>query len=327
MSGAFTMSGAPVAIASSPARSLRGTLRVPGDKSISHRALTLGAIARGDTEIRGFLESADCLATMRALRALGVVCERGDGCLSVRGVGMRGLRRCARPLDLGNSGTAMRLLAGVLAAQRFASTLTGDQSLRRRPMRRIVEPLRALGANVEASPGGTPPLTIAAAGRLRGVRHELPVASAQVKSCLLLAGLYADGDTVVVEPAQSRDHTERMLAAFGCPPALRDGGIAVAGGGELRAARIEVPADLSSAMFFIVAASIVADADLLLPGVGVNPTRTGGLAILRAMARASSAAASASWAATAASRWPIFACAARRACPALTWRRTWWRRR
>lgn len=272
-------------IESSPVRSLRGTLRVPGDKSISHRALMLGAVARGDTRIRGFLESADCLATMAALRALGVVCERADGCLRVRGVGLHGLRPWRRPLDLGNAGTALRLLAGLLAGQRFASVLTGDESLRRRPMRRVVEPLRAMGATVAAAPGGTPPLAIgAAAGPLRGARHELSVASAQVKSCLLLAGLYASGETVVVEPAPSRDHTERMLDAFGCPPAARAGGeIAIAGGAEPRAARVEVPADFSSAMFFIVAASIVAAADVTLPGVGVNPTRTGGLAILRAM--------------------------------------------
>ena len=271
-------------IESSPVHSLRGTLRVPGDKSISHRALMLGAIARGDTEIRGFLESADCLATLEALRALGVVCERDGGRLWVRGVGLHGLRPCRRPLDLGNAGTALRLLAGLLAGQRFASTLTGDESLCRRPMRRVVEPLRAIGAEVAAAPGGTPPLTIgAAAGPLRGARHELSLASAQVKSCLLLAGLYADGETVVVEPAPSRDHTERMLGAFGCVPAARAGGVAVAGGAELRAARVEVPADLSSATFFMVAASIVADADVTLSGVGVNPTRAGGLAILRAM--------------------------------------------
>ncbi len=271
-------------IESSPVRSLRGTLRAPGDKSISHRALLLGAVARGDTEILGFLESADCLATMEALRALGVVFERNDGRVSVRGAGLHGLRPCPHPLDLGNSGTAMRLLAGLLAGQRFASTLTGDESLCRRPMRRVVEPLRAIGAEVAAAPGGTPPLAIgAAAGPLHGARHELPLASAQVKSCLLLAGLYADGETVVVEPAPSRDHTERMLGAFGCVPAARAGGVAVAGGAELRGARVEVPADLSSATFFMVAASIVADADVTLPGVGVNPTRAGGLAILRAM--------------------------------------------
>ena len=272
-------------IESSPVRSLRGTLRVPGDKSISHRALTLGAVARGDTEILGFLESADCLATMEALRALGVVFERADGCLRVRGAGLHGLRPAPHPLDLGNSGTALRLLAGLLAGQRFASVLTGDASLRRRPMQRIVEPLRAIGAEVAAAPGGTPPLTIgAAAGPLRCARHKLSVASAQVKSCLLLAGLYAEGESVVIEPAQSRDHTERMLETFGCSPALRAGGrIAITGGVEPRAARVEVPADLSSAMFFVVAASIVAEADVTLPGVGVNPTRTGGLAILRAM--------------------------------------------
>ncbi|MDD9869481.1 MAG: 3-phosphoshikimate 1-carboxyvinyltransferase [Gammaproteobacteria bacterium] len=268
-------------ICSSPVRSLRGELRVPGDKSISHRALMLAAVARGDSEIVNFLESADCLATLAALRALGADIKRtGEGRVAVRG---GGLRACAQPLDLGNSGTAMRLLAGLLAGQGVAGELRGDESLSRRPMRRIVEPLRAMGADISAAPGGTPPLRIHAAGPLRGIRRELPVASAQVKSCLLLAALGADGATTVTEPSPSRDHTERMLPLFGCPVSRGGGAVSVEGGARLRGARIEAPADISSAAFFIVAASIAADADLTLTGVGVNPTRTGVIDILRRM--------------------------------------------
>jgi len=270
-----------VFIRSSPVRSLRGVLRVPGDKSISHRALMLAAVARGDSEIVNFLESADCLATLQALRALGADIQRtGEGRVTVRG---GALRACAQPLNLGNSGTAMRLLAGLLAGQGVAGELTGDESLSRRPMQRIVEPLRAMGADISAAPGGTPPLRIRAAAPLRGICHELPVASAQVKSCLLLVALGAAGETRVIEPSPSRDHTERMLPLFGCPVSHDGGAVSVEGGAALRGARVEAPADLSSAAFFIVAASIAADADITLTGVGVNPTRTGVIDILREM--------------------------------------------
>lgn len=268
-------------IRSSPVCTLRGVLRVPGDKSVSHRALMLAAVARGDSEIVNFLESADCLATLEALRALGADIRRtGEGRIIVRG---GALRACAQPLNLGNSGTAMRLLAGLMAGQGVAGELTGDESLSRRPMRRIVEPLRAMGADIGAAPGGTPPLRINAAAPLRGIRRELPVASAQVKSCLLLAALGADGATTVAEPSPSRDHTERMLPLFGCPVSSATGAVSVEGGVPLRGARIEAPADISSAAFFIVAASIAADADITLTGVGVNPTRTGVIGILREM--------------------------------------------
>jgi len=268
-------------ICSSPVRSLRGVLRVPGDKSVSHRALMLAAVARGDSEIVNFLESADCLATLRALRAMGADIRRiGEGHIIVRG---GALRACAKPLDLGNSGTAMRLLAGLMAGQGVAGELTGDESLSRRPMRRIVEPLRAMGADISAAPGGTPPLSIRAAAPLRGIRHLLPVASAQVKSCLLLAALGAGGATGVAEPSPSRDHTERMLPLFNCPVSRDGGAVSVEGGAALRGARIEAPGDISSAAFFIVAASIAADADITLTGVGVNPTRTGVIEILREM--------------------------------------------
>ena len=268
-------------IRSSPVRSLRGDLRVPGDKSISHRALMLAAVARGDSEITGFLESTDCLATLAALRALGADIEHhGGGRVTLRG---GDLHSCTKPLYLGNSGTAMRLLAGLLAGRGFDVVLTGDESLSRRPMRRIVEPLRAMGAAVAAAPGGTPPLEIAAAGTLRGIRRDLPVASAQVKSCLLLAGLCAEGVTTIAEPSPSRDHTERMLPVFGCPVSSDGAAVSLEGGARPRGARIEVPADISSAAFFIVAASIAADADIVLRQVGVNPTRTGVIEILRRM--------------------------------------------
>lgn len=261
---------------------LHGELRLPGDKSISHRAAMLTAIAEGSSEIYGFLRGEDCLHTLAAFRALGVGVEDGVP-LRVHGVGLHGLSAPAGALDLGNSGTSMRLLAGLLAGQGFACTLTGDASLSRRPMRRIVEPLRAMGARIETSAAGTAPLHIQPAGGLRGVRYASPVASAQVKSGLLLAGLYADGITEITEPAASRDHTERMLASLGVQLHASPGRAALRGGQRLRAGRIEVPADLSSAAFFLVGASIAAGSDLLLRDVGVNPTRTGVIEILRDM--------------------------------------------
>jgi len=267
-----------------PGGRLVGRLRVPGDKSISHRALMLGAVAEGVTVIDGFLEGADCLATLRALRALGVEIEGpAGGRVTVHGVGLHGLRPPTAALDLGNSGTSMRLLAGLLAGQAFPVTLTGDASLSRRPMRRITEPLAAMGARIETTAAGTAPLRLAGGARLHGIDYDLPVASAQIKSCLLLAGLYAHGHTCVREPAPTRDHTERMLAGLGHAPARAGGRICVEGGARLHGRAIDVPADLSSAAFFLVGASIAPGSDLRLEHVGVNPTRTGVIEILRRM--------------------------------------------
>jgi len=267
-----------------PGGSLVGNARVPGDKSISHRAVMLGALAVGSTRIRGFLEGEDALATLAAFRAMGVAIDGPvAGEVTVHGVGLHGLRPPAHALDLGNAGTGMRLLAGLLAGQPFDSVLTGDASLRSRPMGRIIDPLARMGAVVEASKGGRPPLRIRGGQPLHGIDYTLPMASAQVKSCVLLAGLYGDGSTSVTEPAPTRDHTERMLAGFGYPVRREGATASLSGGGELRACDIDVPADISSAAFLLVGASIAPGSDLLLSHVGVNPTRTGVLEILRLM--------------------------------------------
>ncbi|HEY5633243.1 MAG TPA: 3-phosphoshikimate 1-carboxyvinyltransferase [Burkholderiaceae bacterium] len=266
-----------------PGGRLSGRLRVPGDKSISHRSIMLGAIADGTTEVSGFLEGADAISTMNVFRALGVRIDGPHaGRVTVHGVGIDGLAPAAGALDCGNAGTAMRLLMGLLAGQRFASTLVGDESLTRRPMRRVSEPLGAMGARIETT-DGTPPVRIEPAQRLHGIDFTMPVASAQVKSAVLLAALYAHGETSVTEPAPTRDHTERMLGGFGV--ALRRDGarVTIRGGQRLRATRIDVPADISSAAFFLVAASIAPGSDLVLEHVGMNPTRTGVIDILRAM--------------------------------------------
>ncbi|GIX30651.1 MAG: 3-phosphoshikimate 1-carboxyvinyltransferase [Porticoccaceae bacterium] len=263
---------------------LEGRVRVPGDKSISHRAVMLGSLAEGVTEVSGFLEGEDALATLAAFRSLGVPIEGPEeGRLRIHGVGLHGLEAPGHPLYLGNSGTSMRLLAGLLAGQRFDSELTGDESLSRRPMRRVAEPLARMGAKVETSPAGTPPLRIYGGRRLVGIDYAMPVASAQVKSALLLAGLYARGQTRVTEPAPTRDHTERMLAGFGWPVRREGATVVLDEGGSLRATAVDVPADISSAAFFLVAATLVPGSDLLLEHVGVNPTRTGVIDILRAM--------------------------------------------
>lgn len=261
----------------------RGSLQVPGDKSISHRAVLLAALAEGETRITGFLDSADCLATLAVCRAMGVSAWREGETLVVRGAGLQGLQPPAAPLDVGNSGTSMRLLAGLLSGQAFASELTGDSSLRQRPMGRIMAPLRAMGAVIEGGENDTAPLRIAGGNGLTGIEYPLPVASAQVKSCLLLAGLYASGTTRITEPAPCRDHTERMLTAFGVTVAAEKGELAIRGGQCLLARDIGVPADLSSAAFFLVAAAITPGAELTIEAVGVNPTRRGVLEILRAM--------------------------------------------
>ena len=245
----------------------------------------LAALAEGTTEIRGFLEGEDALATLAAFQALGVPTSGPrNGRLVIEGRGLQGLEAPPGPIYVGNSGTSMRLLCGLLAGQRFDSLLTGDASLSRRPMRRVTEPLTQMGAAVEASDSGAAPLRIRGGRLLRGIRYEMPIASAQVKSCLLLAGLYAEGETCVIERASSRDHTERMLAAFGYEIRRRGGGVCVSGQGRLQAVPLlDVPADISSAAFFLVGASIAPGSDLLLTEVGLNPTRTGVIAILRRM--------------------------------------------
>ncbi|WP_341524300.1 bifunctional prephenate dehydrogenase/3-phosphoshikimate 1-carboxyvinyltransferase [Pseudomonas sp. G.S.17] len=268
----------------SPGGSVRGRIRVPGDKSISHRSIMLGSLADGVTEVEGFLEGEDALATLQAFRDMGVVIEGPHhGRVVIHGVGLHGLKAAPGPLYLGNSGTSMRLLAGLLAAQDFDSSLTGDASLSRRPMSRVADPLRQMGAVIETAAEGRPPLTIRGGQSLKGLTYDMPMASAQVKSCLLLAGLYAEGKTSVIEPAPTRDHTERMLRGFGYAVSVDGSMVSVESGGGLTATRIEVPADISSAAFFMVAASICEGADLLLEHVGINPTRTGVIQILRLM--------------------------------------------
>lgn len=267
-----------------PGGSLSGQLRVAGDKSISHRAIMLGALADGVTEVSGFLEGEDCLATLRAMRSLGVHIETlGQGHVRVHGVGIDGLRPAAAPLDLGNSGTSMRLMSGILAGQDFDSTLTGDASLSRRPMRRVTAPLTEMGAELATTTDGTPPIHVRGGRRLHGIHYDMPVASAQVKSALLLAGLYAEGETCVAEPAPTRDHTERMLAGFGYAVERNGNRVCLRGGGRLSAMTVDVPADISSAAFFLVAASLAPGSELVLEHVGINPTRTGVIDILRMM--------------------------------------------
>lgn len=267
-----------------PGGRLQGTVRVPGDKSISHRAVMLGALAEGRTVVTGLLDAEDVLRTVAAFRAMGVgIRGPQDGRIEIDGVGLHGLRAPTQPLDMGNSGTAMRLMAGILAAQPFDADLIGDASLMRRPMQRIVEPLNAMGASVGAADGGRPPLHVRGGRKLRGMHYALPVPSAQVKSAILLAGLYAAGETAVTEPAPTRDHTERMLRAFGYNVETAGATVRLRGGGRLRAATLQVPEDISSAAFFLVGAAIAPGSQLLLPAVGLNPTRTGVLTILRQM--------------------------------------------
>jgi 3-phosphoshikimate 1-carboxyvinyltransferase len=261
----------------------QGELTVPGDKSISHRSLMLGGIAQGVTDITGFLAGEDCLATLRALQALGVRIERPeDQHVIVHGVGLHGLRAAAKPLDMGNAGTAMRLSMGLLAPQSFNSTLIGDESLMSRPMERAATPLRLMGANITTH-SGRPPVEIRGSREMHGIDYALPVASAQVKSAILLAGLQASGQTRVTEPAPTRDHTERMLRAFGVNVVQQGATVAIEGGQSLRGTQIVVPADFSSAAFFLVAGCLAAEKPLLLRGVGINPTRTGLLQLLLQM--------------------------------------------
>jgi len=271
----------------SPGGQLTGTLRVPGDKSISHRSIMLGSLADGVTEVSGFLEGADSLATLQAFRAMGVSISGPDNShVIIKGVGLHGLQAPAQALDLGNAGTSMRLMSGLLAGQSFDVTLTGDASLSTRPMQRVVEPLSRMGADIDTAAAGTAPLVIHGGAPLHGIDYVMPMASAQVKSCLLLAGLYADGTTCVTEPAPTRDHTERMLGGMGYPLDSSSGRVCLAGGHRLSAMRIDVPTDISSAAFFLVGASIAPGSDLVLEHVGMNPTRTGVIDILQQMGAA-----------------------------------------
>lgn len=268
----------------SPGGALIGEARVPGDKSISHRSIMLGALARGQTTVSGFLQGEDALATVAAFRAMGVpITGPDEGRVVIEGVGLHGLQAPRAPLDLGNSGTTIRLLSGLLAGQHFDSELSGDASLQGRPMGRVMTPLRQMGADIRGTDGDTPPLKIRGGQALQGIDYVLPMASAQVKSCLLLAGLYAEGETAVTEPGPTRDHTERMLRGFGYAVHTEGPRMSLQGGGHLTATAVDVPGDISSAAFFLVGAAIAPGSELLLTHVGVNPTRTGVIDILRAM--------------------------------------------
>ncbi|SSC10384.1 3-phosphoshikimate 1-carboxyvinyltransferase [thiotrophic endosymbiont of Bathymodiolus puteoserpentis (Logatchev)] len=265
-----------------PAKKLLGKLKVPGDKSISHRSIMLGSLANGITEVSGFLQGEDALATLEAFQKMGVKIERDGDKVTIHGVGLYGLKQPDSALDLGNSGTSMRLMSGILAAQNFDSELVGDESLSKRPMGRVIDPLTDMGAVIESN-DGKPPLKIKGAQLLKGIDYDLPVASAQVKSCVLLAGLYAQGETCVSEPETTRDHTERMLKGLGYSVKVEGNKICLSGGGELTAMKIQVPSDISSATFFMVAAAIAPQADLTLEGVNINPTRIGVIDILQLM--------------------------------------------
>ena len=266
----------------SKCRPLKGSIKIPGDKSISHRSIMLGSIATGITNVSGFLEGEDSLATLNSFKEMGVQIEREGSNVIINGVGMHGLREPSRPLNLGNSGTSIRLMSGLLSAQNFDSELCGDESLSKRPMARVIEPLRKMGADI-SGPSSRPPLTIKGKKRLSSLKYTLPVASAQIKSCLLLAGLYADGETHISENGISRDHTERMLRGFGYKVNTSPGKVSILGGGSLKGCDIEVPSDISSSAFFMVAASIAEEADITLLAVNVNPTRTGVIDILQLM--------------------------------------------
>ncbi len=266
-----------------PGGKMTGEIRVPGDKSISHRSIMLGSLADGTTTVEGFLEGEDSLATLQAFRDMGVeITGPADGKVVIKGVGINGLKSSIKPLYLGNSGTSMRLLSGLLAGQKFSSTLTGDSSLSKRPMKRVADPLRTMGANVILKEGGLAPIEIHPA-ELKPIDYVMPVASAQVKSCLILASLYVKGESRIKEPAPCRDHTERMLKGFGYPIEAKGDVVRIQGGGRLTASHIDVPADISSAAFFMVGASICPGADLILKHVGINPTRIGIINILREM--------------------------------------------
>lgn len=266
-----------------PGGLIQGELRVPGDKSISHRSIMLGSLAEGTTKVTGFLEGEDALATLATFRAMGVEIIGPDkGNVTIHGVGMHGLKAPEKDFYVGNSGTSIRLLSGLLAGQQFDCTLSGDKSLSGRPMKRVTDPLALMGAKIDTTEG-KPPLKIHGGSQLKGIDYVLPMASAQVKSCLLLAGMYAEGKTSVTEPAPTRDHTERMLKGMGYPVDVTGSTMSISGGGKLTATDIDVPADISSATFFMVAAAIAPGSDIILKHVGINPTRIGVLNILKLM--------------------------------------------
>ncbi len=268
-----------------PGGHLRGAFRVPGDKSISHRSIMLGSLAEGVTEVEGFLEGEDALATLQAFRDMGVKIDGpAEGRVTIHGVGLHGLQQPRKALDLGNSGTSIRLMSGLMAGQHFDVEMIGDESLSKRPMERVAKPLRSMGAVIESTgEKGTPPLTVRGGKTLHGIHYDMPMASAQVKSSILLAGLYAEGETSVTEPAPTRDHTERMLNGFGCQVSVNGATATVRGGQALKATQIDIPADISSAAFFMVGASIAPNSDITLQHVGINPTRTGVIDILQLM--------------------------------------------
>ncbi|MFL6466446.1 MAG: 3-phosphoshikimate 1-carboxyvinyltransferase [Pyrinomonadaceae bacterium] len=259
-----------------PAKSINGDVVLPGDKSISHRAAIIASLAEGDSRIENFSRADDCASTIRCLRQLGVEIEGSENELVIHGVGRYGFRKPAEPLDCGNSGTTMRLLAGLLASQEFESILTGDESLKGRPMRRIVEPLQQMGADITAA-DGRPPLTIRPVTGLKAINYKMPVASAQVKSCLLLAGLFAHGETTIIETETTRDHTERMLRGFGvevtAAKLFNENRLTIANGSNLAARKFCVPADVSAASFFIIGAACLPGSDITIAQLGVNPTR------------------------------------------------------
>jgi len=271
-----------------PAKKLSGTIRVPGDKSISHRSIMFGSLAEGTTHVTGFLEGGDSLGTLQAFRDMGVKIEGPtDGRVTVHGVGLYGLKKPAKEIDLGNSGTSMRLMAGILSGLSFDSKMIGDNSLSKRPMGRVITPLTQMGAKID-SKEGKPPLLVHGGQKLKAIHYDMPMASAQVKSCVLLAGLYAEGETSVTEPEVTRDHTERMLRGFGYEVKVKKEAagkttVSLKGGGKLKASNIDVPADISSAAFFLVAASIMPGSDITITHVCVNPTRTGVIDILKLM--------------------------------------------
>ncbi|MBI4357436.1 MAG: 3-phosphoshikimate 1-carboxyvinyltransferase [Gammaproteobacteria bacterium] len=270
----------------SPGGSLRGECQVPADKSISHRAVLLAAIAFGESTLENFLEAEDTLHTLKALQALGVSIEHASpGVIQVQGKGLFGIQNSALciPLYCGNSGTSLRLLAGLLAGQNLCVELTGDVSLSKRPMQRVIDPLTQMGAKIEGKAGGFPPLVITPTSRLRGIQYRMKVASAQVKSSILLAGLTAEGETTVFEPVATRDHTERLLVHHGYPLHTEKGSVRLKGGGELKPTTLKIPGDFSSAAFFIVGATIAPNSELLLQNVGINPTRIGALHLLQKM--------------------------------------------
>ena len=267
-----------------PGGCLQGSISVPGDKSMSHRALILASIAEGVSHIKGFLQGEDSLNTLQAFREMGIsISDPKNSELIIEGKGLYGLRAANKPLYLGNSGTSMRLLSGLLAAQSFDSVLEGDESLSKRPMKRVIQPLTLMGADIRAGADDFPPLQIHRVEKLTGIHYVMPIASAQVKSCLLLAGLYAHGKTSITEPAPTRDHTERMLESFSCSVQRIANTVSVEGGARLRATTLSIPGDISSAAFFIVGASLAKDSNILLLNIGINPTRTGILDILSLM--------------------------------------------